>query len=90
MLSIGPVLPRAAPHERVFEIRNPGDEDIEIFSLDFDAQAFEEEERLAKLPLSLYCNEPPSGREPAFLRLPIRAPAEPLPDWVIEMSSLQT
>ena len=49
MLHLGPVLPYDTSAIQAFEIRNPMDWPIELYSLDFDRQYQEEEEILKRI-----------------------------------------
>lgn len=67
-IKLGPVLPYDRSAIQEFEIRNPMDQPIEIYSLDFDRQYIEEEEILKRVD-----NFVPNGSgEPLFL--PLRKP----------------
>jgi len=48
-LKLGPVLPYDTSAISSFEIRNPMEHPIEIYSLDFDKQYLEEEEILKRI-----------------------------------------
>lgn len=64
-IKLGPVLPYDRSAIQEFEIRNPMDQPIEVYSLDFDRQYYEEEEILKRLD-----NFAPNGSgEPLFLSL---------------------
>ena len=67
-IKLGPVLPYDRSAIQEFEIRNPMDQPIEVYSLDFDRQYIEEEEILKRVE-----NFQASGSgEPLFL--PLRRP----------------
>ena len=53
-LSLGPVLPCAAPVSAPFLLRNPNAFDVEVFSVDFDEQYVHEEQVLGAVGHSLY------------------------------------
>ena len=67
-IKLGPVLPYDRSAIQEFEIRNPMDQAIEVYSLDFDRQYIEEEEVLKRVDNFLTIG---SG-EPLFL--PLRKP----------------
>ena len=48
-IQLGPVLPYDTSAIQTFEIRNPMDQPIELYSLDFDKQYSEEEEILKRV-----------------------------------------
>jgi len=61
-LKLGPVLPYDTSAVSCFEIRNPMEHPIEVYSLDFDKQYLEEEEILKRID-----NFGPNGlNEPIF------------------------
>lgn len=61
-LKLGPVLPYDTSAITAFEIRNPMENPIEIYSLDFDKQYIEEEEIIKRID-----NFGPNGsNEPIF------------------------
>lgn len=64
-LKLGPVLPYDTSAISCFELRNPMDQAIEVYSLDFDKQYIEEEEILRRIE-----NFTATGSgEPLFLSL---------------------
>jgi hydrocephalus-inducing protein len=69
-IQLGPVLPYDNSAIQAFEIKNPMDQAIELYSLDFDKQYIEEEEILKRIDQL----NPPAGvvGEPLFL--PLRKP----------------
>ena len=67
-IKLGPVLPYDRSAIQEFEIRNPMDQPIEIYSLDFDRQYIEEEDILKRVDNFL----PNGSAEPLFL--PLRKP----------------
>lgn len=70
-VELGPVLPYDNSAIQAFEIRNPMDHPIELYSLDFDKQYIEEEEILKRIE-SLNPASPSFTGEPLFL--PLRKP----------------
>jgi len=67
-IKLGPVLPYDRSAIQEFEIRNPMDQPIEVYSLDFDRQYLDEEEILKRVDNFL----PTGSGEP--LQLPLRKP----------------
>jgi hydrocephalus-inducing protein len=65
------VLPYDNSAIQAFEIRNPMDQPIELYSLDFDKQYIEEEEILKRID-QINPNAPGFNGEPLFL--PLRKP----------------
>jgi hydrocephalus-inducing protein len=70
-IQLGPVLPYDNSAIQAFEIRNPMDQPIELYSLDFDKQYIEEEEILKRID-QINPNAPGFNGEPLFL--PLRKP----------------
>lgn len=67
-IKLGPVLPYDRSAIQEFEIKNPMDQPIEVYSLDFDRQYSEEEDILKRID-SFMAN---GSGEPLFL--PLRQP----------------
>lgn len=64
VVKLGPVLPYSHKALAVFEMKNPMEQPIEVYSLDFDKTYFEEEEILKRL--DNFVQQQP---EPIFLPL---------------------
>ena len=64
-IKLGPVLPYDRSAIQEFEIKNPMDQPIEVYSLDFDRQYIEEEEILKRVD-NFHAN---GSGEPLFLSL---------------------
>ncbi|GMF15729.1 unnamed protein product [Phytophthora fragariaefolia] len=79
LVELGPVLPCAPPEERLVEIRNDSDYAVEVFSLDFDSSYVQDEALLRSLPAFT------SGDT---LRLPIRAPGQPIKEYLADNGML--
>lgn len=78
LTELGPQLPGARPSVRVITITNTSSVPVEIYSADYDLQAKREEHVLAALAESAF-------DEAGFVRVPFRAPGEPLPAKIVQV-----